>query len=60
MKQLFALNVRASLASITMYYISNNVDIYIFEKGTIIDEGSHEKLLNSCNMYSVLWQEQCA
>ena len=32
MKQLFALNVRASLASITMYYISNNVDIYIFEK----------------------------
>lgn len=35
-------------------------DIYIFDKGTIVDEGPHEKLLTSCNMYSVLWQEQCA
>ena len=35
-------------------------DIYIFDKGTIVDEGTHEKLLTSCNMYSVLWQEQCA
>lgn len=32
MKDLFSLNVRASIASITMYYISNNLDIFLFEK----------------------------
>lgn len=32
MKELFALNLRASVASITMYYISNNLDIFLFEK----------------------------
>lgn len=32
MKNLFALNIRASVASIFMYYVSNNLDIYLFEK----------------------------
>ena len=32
MKELFALNLRASIASITMYYISNNLDIFLFER----------------------------
>lgn len=32
MKQLFELNLRVSLASILMYYISNNVDIMIYDK----------------------------
>ena len=32
MKDLFALNIRASVASIFMYYVSNNFDIYLFEK----------------------------
>ena len=32
MKELFALNIRASVASIFMYYVSNNFDIYLFEK----------------------------
>ncbi len=32
MKDIFSLNVRASIASITMYYISNNLDIFLFEK----------------------------
>ena len=32
MKTLFSLNLRVSLSSIIMFYISNSIDIFIFEK----------------------------
>ena len=32
-----------------------NVDlIYVLDNGNIVDSGSHEKLLNSCKLYSQL------
>ena len=32
MKDLFSLNLRVSISSIVMFYISNNLDIFLFEK----------------------------
>jgi ATP-binding cassette subfamily B protein len=32
--------------------------ILVFNEGKIIDDGTHEKLLKSCNFYERLWREQ--
>lgn len=34
--------------------------IYVFEKGRIVEKGTHEELLNLSGLYSALWREQIA
>ncbi len=34
--------------------------IYVFEKGIIIEQGSHESLLKKKGLYAALWREQSA
>jgi len=38
--------------------ISHADRIYVFEKGKIVEEGSHTKLLESHGLYHALWREQ--
>lgn len=47
MKDLFGLNLRISVASAVMYYISNLADIYLFDKLKRITKGKHLWLRNN-------------
>lgn len=47
MKGLFGMNLRISVASAVMYYISNIVDVYLFEKIKIATNGKHLWLRNN-------------
>lgn len=51
MKQLFDLNLRTSIASLIMYYISNNLDIHIFTK---LKEKNENKLWLRNNVSTII------
>lgn len=34
--------------------------IYVFEKGKIVESGTHQELLNASGLYAALWREQIA